>query len=52
MTEWLRHGHPAHKVQLAMGHKNLSTTLHYAHLVKEDLRSLVEPVEQATGTDP
>ena len=51
VTEWLRYGHPAHKVQLAMGHANLSTTLHCAHLVEDDLLSLVEPLERATGTD-
>ena len=51
VTEWLRANHSPHKVQLAMGHGNLATTMHYAHLIDEDLLSLVEPVEQVTGTD-
>jgi len=33
VTEWLRQGHPAHKVQKAMGHSDLRTTLHYEHMV-------------------
>lgn len=42
VTEWLRQGHPAHKVQKAMGHSDLRTTLHYEHMVEDDLLSLVE----------
>ena len=32
------------KVKEAMGHADLRTTMGYTHLVRENLRSLVEPV--------
>ena len=51
MTKWLRVGHSPHKVQLAMEHANLATTLHCAHLVDENLLSLLEPAEQVARTD-
>ena len=50
VTEWLRQGHSAHKVQLAMGHADLATTIGYAHLVEDDLLTLVEAPKQSTGT--
>jgi site-specific recombinase XerD len=53
VTEWLRDGHPAHKVQKAMGHADLKTTLHYEHMVEDDLLTLVaerKPALMATGT--
>jgi len=46
VTEWLRNGHPAHKVQKAMGHSDLRTTLQYEHMVEDDLLSLVEGPEE------
>ncbi|MFC1661332.1 tyrosine-type recombinase/integrase, partial [Gemmatimonadota bacterium] len=42
VTKWLAEGKPAHIVQKAMGHSDLRTTLHYEHLVPEDLLCLVE----------
>lgn len=42
VTVWLAEGKPAHIVQKAMGHSDLRTTLHYEHLVDEDLLQLVE----------
>ena len=42
VTTWLAEGKPAHIVQKAMGHSDLRTTLHYEHLVDEDLLQLVE----------
>ncbi|MEX2531437.1 MAG: site-specific integrase [Gemmatimonadota bacterium] len=42
VTEWLRDGHPAHKVRKAMGHSDLRTTLAYEHMVEDDLLSLVQ----------
>lgn len=42
VTEWLRQGHSPHKVQRAMGHSDIRTTMKYSHLVAEDLLSLVE----------
>lgn len=41
VTTWLAEGKPAHIVQKAMGHSDLRTTLHYEHLVDEDLLQLV-----------
>jgi integrase len=41
VTTWLAEGKPAHMVQKAMGHSDLRTTLHYEHLVDEDLLQLV-----------
>ena len=46
VTTWLKEGKSAAKVQKAMGHSDLATTMGYSHLVKEDLRSLVESDEQ------
>jgi integrase len=42
VTTWLAEGKPAHIVQKAMGHSDLRTTLHYEHLVDDDLLQLVE----------
>ena len=42
VTTWLAEGKPAHIVQKAMGHSDLRTTLHYEHLVDEDLLQLVD----------
>ena len=41
-TRWLAEGRPAHLVQKALGHADLRTTMMYMHLVREDLRQLVE----------
>jgi integrase len=41
VTVWLAEGKPAHIVQKAMGHSDLRTTLHYSHLVDDDLLQLV-----------
>jgi len=37
-------GGDAVKVKEAMGHADLRTTMDYTHLVRDNLRSLVEPV--------
>jgi integrase len=37
ITSWLRKGVPVHVVQKMAGHRNLSTTQHYAHFLKTDL---------------
>lgn len=42
VTTWLAEGKPAHIVQKAMGHSDLRTTLHYEHLVPDDLLQLVD----------
>ena len=47
VTEWLAEEKPAALVQLAMGHSDIRTTLGYAHLVKQHLKSLVGPGNQA-----
>lgn len=44
MTTWLADGADVAKVREAMGHADLRTTMGYTHLVRENLRSLVEPV--------
>jgi site-specific recombinase XerD len=44
VTTWLAAGGDAVKVKEAMGHADLRTTMGYTHLVRENLRSLVEPV--------
>ena len=43
VTTWLAAGADAVKVREAMGHADLRTTMDYTHLVRENLRSLVEP---------
>ncbi len=42
VTTWLAAGKSAALVQEAMGHSDIKTTMGYKHLLKEDLRSLVE----------
>jgi integrase/recombinase XerC len=42
VTTWLAAGGDAVKVKEAMGHADLRTTMHYTHLVRDNLRSLVE----------
>jgi site-specific recombinase XerD len=37
ITRWLRLGIPVHVVQRMAGHRHLSTTQHYVHLVGADL---------------
>jgi site-specific recombinase XerD len=37
ITSWLRKGIPIHVVQKMAGHRNMSTTQHYVHFLKEDL---------------
>jgi integrase len=52
VTTWLADGADVAKVREAMGHADLRTTMGYTHLVRENLLSLVEPVEprgRATG---
>jgi site-specific recombinase XerD len=44
VTTWLADGGDVAKVREAMGHADLRTTMGYTHLVRENLRSLVEPV--------
>jgi site-specific recombinase XerD len=45
VTTWLAAGADAVKVKEAMGHADLRTTMDYTHLVRNNLRSLVEPGE-------
>ena len=42
VTTWLADGADVAKVREAMGHADLRTTMGYTHLVRENLRSLVE----------
>ena len=42
-TSWLAEGHSPVLVKEALGHSDLRTTMGYAHLAKEHLRSLVAP---------
>ena len=42
VTTWLAEGQSPAIVQKAMGHSDIRTTLGYAHLVRQDLRQLVE----------
>lgn len=44
VTTWLAAGGDAVKVKEAMGHADLRTTMDYTHLVRENLKSLVETV--------
>jgi integrase len=46
VTTWLASGGDAVKVKEAMGHADLRTTMGYTHLVRENLRSLVETSEK------
>ena len=48
VTTWLAEGKSAVIVQKAMGHSDLQTTMGYAHLVKEDLRCLVDDGSEET----
>lgn len=45
-TRWLSQGHSPEKVRRAMGHSDLETTLQYSHLVRGDLKSMVERDER------
>jgi len=45
VTTWLSEGHSPVKVQKAMGHADLKTTMGYYTFVRSDLESLVEPGE-------
>lgn len=46
VTTWLSEGHSPVKVQKAMGHADLKTTMSYYYtFVRSDLESLVEPHE-------
>ena len=48
VTTWLAAQKPPHLVQMAMGHSDIRVTLGYSHLVKENLRPLVEdPAREA-----
>ena len=49
-TTWLAAGKSPKKVQEALGHSSLEQTMWYAHLVKENLKSLVE--EPAAAAEP
>lgn len=55
VTTWLADGADVAKVPEAMGHADLRTTMGDTHLVRENLRSLVEPVgrswEDSAGND-
>ena len=42
VTTWLAAGGDAVKVKEAMGHADLRTTMGHTHLIRENLRSLVE----------
>ena len=42
ITTWLAEGQPVVKVKEAVGHADLRTTMSYMHLVREDLRVLVD----------
>ncbi len=46
ITHLLADGHSVVKVKEMMGHADIATTMKYTHLVREDLRELVEPQEQ------
>jgi integrase len=43
VTVWMAEGRPAQKIQKAMGHSHIKTTLLYEHMVDDDLLELVEP---------
>lgn len=43
VTTWLAAGHSPVKVQKAMGHSDLKTTMRYYRFVRSHLKSLVEP---------
>lgn len=45
ITTWLSEGHSPVKVQKAVGHSDLKTTMGYYTFVRSDLESLVEPHE-------
>ena len=52
VTSWLAEGKSAALVREAMGHADMKTTMGYAHLAREHLRSLVDeptPASAATG---
>ena len=46
-TRWIAEGGDVAKVQSALGHANLATTMHYTHLVRENLSDLpgVQPIQ-------
>lgn len=41
VTTWLEEGKPAHKIQKAMGHSDLRTTMMYEHLLESAVDDLV-----------
>jgi len=45
ITSWLAEGKPVTLVKEAVGHSALATTMHYTHLAKKHLRSLVDDPE-------
>ena len=49
VTTWLAEGRDVTKVKEALGHSDLRTTMHYTHMSKKDLRSLVEPTAARSG---
>ncbi len=46
ITTWLAEGQSVVKVKEAVGHADLRTTMSYMHLVREDLRVLVDQTSQ------
>jgi integrase len=49
ITMWLRRGIPVHVVQKMAGHKNLETTQHYVHFLKEDLEDAARRIDDESG---
>lgn len=47
VTHKLAEGRHPVKIQHVVGHADLSTTMKYTHLVRDDLKSVVEPLEEA-----
>ncbi|MBI3200844.1 MAG: site-specific integrase [Myxococcales bacterium] len=52
ITAWLRAGVPVHVVQRMAGHRNLSTTARYTHMVQGDLMRAVELFGNLLATVP
>jgi site-specific recombinase XerD len=49
VTTWLAAGQDVVLVKEAVGHADLRTTMGYTHLVRENLRSLVEEPSTTNG---
>ena len=49
ITMWLRRGIPVHVVQKMAGHRNLATTQHYVHFLKEDLEDAARRLDDSRG---